>query len=483
MWGAMMELSFEQKEDLGLKYVLDLLDPVCPYGAKRLKAAGFFAPGEAAALERELDNVETLVSALEQAPEAVMAFRHCLSALKDISGSLENLKLAALGEVELFEVTAFLLRLKMLIPLAQALPGYEKLHEAALEPVDAALSVVDPAGSGRLSFFVEDARTPALLEIRREKRELEKQLREPGADRDNLLAARLVLAKREEAELQNIYAAMSDALRPMLPQLLGNARAAGVLDACLCKAMLARRYKSCRPKVGGGVLRLEGALNPGIADALAERGQEFTPISAELPLGVTVLTGANMGGKSVAMKTITLNLSLALMGFFVFCEAAQVPLFEEMELINRDFSSATGGLSSFGGEILRFNEAVERLKAGSFSFIAMDEFARGTNAQEGAAIARGVVKYLNGQKAITLLATHYDGTAAFAARHYQVKGLRRLEEGAVPSAASGKAGIRLIGEYMDYGLISVDKEAECPRDALRICRILGMEQEILNNIQ
>ena len=35
---------------------------------------------------------------------------------------------------------------------------------------------------------------------------------------------------------------------------------------------------------------------------------------------------------------------------------------------------------------------------------------------------------------------------------------------------------------MDYGLIAVERETECPRDALRICRILGMKQEILDDI-
>ena len=59
------ELSFEQAEDLGLKYVRDLLEPVCPYGVKRLRAEGFYAPEQRDALERELDNVALLRAALD----------------------------------------------------------------------------------------------------------------------------------------------------------------------------------------------------------------------------------------------------------------------------------------------------------------------------------------------------------------------------------------------------------------------------------
>ena len=46
----MIRLSFEQKEDIGFKYVRDLLEPVCPYGVKRLKTEGFYGSAEKEAL-------------------------------------------------------------------------------------------------------------------------------------------------------------------------------------------------------------------------------------------------------------------------------------------------------------------------------------------------------------------------------------------------------------------------------------------------
>ncbi|MBO4915311.1 MAG: hypothetical protein J5449_08920, partial [Oscillospiraceae bacterium] len=92
---------------------------------------------------------------------------------------------------------------------------------------------------------------------------------------------------------------------------------------------------------------------------------------------------------------------------------------------------------------------------------------------------RAVVRFLAGKNAVTLLATHYDGTAEFAARHYQVKGLKRL--GAeTEGAGTGTDRLRQIETAMDYGLIPVASDAECPRDALRICHMLGMAEEILD---
>ena len=140
--------------DEDLNYVLDLLEPACPYGAKRLKS------GEIEDLERELDSVARMYGALDE----IGPVRDALSGLKDVSGTFQRLRRALdpLGEVELFELTAFVLRLKELIPLAEA---YERFA-----PVDGVLRILDPSGSGRLSFYVEDSRSPELQRCRRVKR-------------------------------------------------------------------------------------------------------------------------------------------------------------------------------------------------------------------------------------------------------------------------------------------------------------------------
>jgi hypothetical protein len=84
---------------------------------------------------------------------------------------------------------------------------------------------------------------------------------------------------------------------------------------------------------------------------------------------------------------------------------------------------------------------------------------------------------------VTILATHYDGAAEYASRRYQVRGLREFSEKSQGLKTAG-TGVRFVGMgmNMDYGLIQVGKDEECPRDALLICRLLGMDEEILENI-
>ena len=62
-----------------------------------------------------------------------------------------------------------------------------------------------------------------------------------------------------------------------------------------------------------------------------------------------------------------------------------------------------------------------------YSLFLLDEFARGTNPDEGAVIVQAVTRYLNGVNAISLLTTHYDKVAEYARLHYQIIGLRDVD--------------------------------------------------------
>ena len=476
----MIRLTYEQTEDIGLKYVRDMLCPVSPYGVKHLKAEGFYGQDRLSELEAELNNISLLQKELEENGDAVEKLRHALSELKDLSGTFETGTSRTLSEVELFELSSYCLRMQELKSLAEALPAFPNLSGICFESLESARRILDPEGHDRPGFYIEDERTPALALARKKKRELELCLRTASAEeKDILLRKRQEAVRLEEDALKEIHVSMSGDLRPYLPMLSGNAAAAGRLDAGIAKAELAAKHGCVKPQIGSADLVLEDAVHPQVADALSARGGNFTPITITLSRGVTVLTGANMGGKSIALKTVLLNSVLALSGLFVFARSAQVPVFDRVDVINRDFSDASHGLSHFGGEILRLKEALEHLQEGGLSLIIMDELARGTNALEGAKIVKGTVNFLSGKNAVTLLATHYDGAAESAVRHYQVKGLTRKEDKVLPLTESGRDGLQLIEKNMDYGLIEVKPGTECPKDAIAICHLLGLPEEIL----
>ena len=165
-------------------------------------------------------------------------------------------------------------------------------------------------------------------------------------------------------------------------------------------------------------------------------------------------------------------------------KAARMPLFESVLMLFEDMQSIQSGLSGFGSEIVQFQKALAQVEQG-YSLFLLDEFARGTNPDEGAVIVQAVTKYLNEVNAISLLTTHYDKVADCGKAHYQIIGLRDIDPEAIRRelAVSGEDGIRVIARHMNYGLYRVEGKSDCPRDALNICRMLSLKPGILHLIE
>ena len=85
-----------------------------------------------------------------------------------------------------------------------------------------------------------------------------------------------------------------------------------------------------------------------------------------------------------------------------------------------------------------------------------------------------------------MLATHYDNVVQWGSAHYQVIGLKELDVERLQKEltnASDEMGMRLISQHMNYGLYRVEGRQDCPRDALNICRLLGMDPDIVKIIE
>lgn len=443
-----MNSDAKLRADSGYDWVIQRLEPASPLGAALARQPQWYGPGREDALRRELSRVEQAKSW----PRArVETLTHQLSQLRDIRGTFRRGDQVPMDVVELFEVKHFLLRLEALGKEYAAAP----LEGMELAPMDDMLALLDPSGRRLPAFHVENAFDPALERIRSEKARVEQALREEQTDA--LLARRAELARQEDEAERGARRRLTAALLRGKERFLSNLDALGRLDLVLAKAALARKYGCVRPEIGTDEVILEEMLHPQVAEHCKDG---FTPVSVTLARGATVITGANMGGKSVCLKAVTLNLLLLHTGFFVFARRMTSPLFDCVGLIGADGQSVEQGLSSFGAEVKALDEAL-RQGSGRLSFLALDEFARGTNPREGAALARALVAHLNTLDCVALLSTHYDGVAGAARRHYQV------------------AGLDLETRRLDYRLIPAAPDAPCPRDALKICRLLGLDDGLM----
>ena len=483
----MIELKFAQKENIGFQYVMDALRPCSPYGEEAVRLLQPYSPEQRPELLRQLNNIRRVLEGEDRCREPLNKMLSTFMTMKNIRLTVNKCREAALNEIELFEVKRFLLQTDEILPQFQRVQQVLALEGVSLEDTRDALDLLDPERNRIATFYISDSYSPRLRTARKAKKDLEDQIRRlpGGEEKEALLARRVLAAAEEEHEEMVVRGQLSEKLRPYLDAMLHNMDAVADIDLTVEKAGLAKKYGGVMPRLTEASLRMEDMINPQIADVLEEKGKRFTPVSIALGKGATVITGANMGGKSVALKTIALNILLTQCGFFPFAAAAEVPLFDSMHIISEDLESIDRGLSSFGGEIVRFNQVIRRLPEG-FAFILLDEFARGTNPDEGAAIVQAVTSYLNGANAVTVLATHYDNVAQRGSAHYQVIGLKDLDVDRLQTEiaqAGDDVGVELIARHMNYGLYRVEGRQDCPRDALNICRLLGMRPEILKMVE
>ena len=469
-----MKLNSQLKEDTGYSWVMTRVEPASPFGHALVRNPKWYGPGEQDKLEAEFSRVDTLLNLMGEGSVLLESIIHILSEFHDIRNSLKRPTSAPMDEVELFEVKHFLIYLERLAEECGKLPRLEGLE---IRPMDAALNLLDPSGRRLPAFSVENAFEPALERVREEKALVENALRQTEKKgRDDLMARRRELVLKEDRLELEARKRLTMALLRDRDTFISTMEDIGRLDLVLAKAKLARRFCCCRPAITAEarVVAVD-MIHPEVADHLKERGGEFTSVSLTLEQGATVITGANMGGKSVSMKSLTLNLLLAQTGFFAFAKAFSAPLFDSVSLICTDRQSVEQGLSSFGAEVAALGDVLRQEK-GKFFYVALDEFARGTNPREGAALARALVEYLGRLNCVALLTTHYDGVSDAARRHYRVAGLGALDTAAI---RKDEAPLDRLSRLMDYHLIESEPGEPCPRDALRVCRLLDLEPDLM----
>ena len=483
----MINVSFDEKVKIGLQYALETLHGCSPFGLERIRRLRFYTPEERDALETELYNVQALAQNAESLKGVYNRLMTMLCQIKDIRNSLRRCRDGEVPDhVELFEIKGYLQRLDGIRPLLAEMNAAAQLRGVMLHDPAAALAILDPNGTGSRGFYIPDSATAKLKEVRAAKKEVEERLfhAQTDAEKDDLRLQRTRICAEEESEEMKVRRAMGAALAPMVDDLLADAETIGRLDFMVQKALFAVRYGGVMPELTDGALALEDMVNPELMDLLAEQGRAFVPVSIALEQGATVITGANMGGKSVAMKTVALNALLLQAGFLVCAKSARMPLFHSVKMLFDDLQSIQSGLSGFGSEIVQFEKALAEVEQG-YSLFLLDEFARGTNPDEGAVIVQAVTRYLNGVNAISLLTTHYDKVAPCAHEHYQIIGLRDVDPEQIRRelAVTSEDGVAVIARHMNYGLYRVEGKSDCPRDALNICRMLSLKPEIMHLIE
>ena len=215
--------------------------------------------------------------------------------------------------------------------------------------------------------------------------------------------------------LIELRAAVTDEERRVLLELSGEtwARRAEILalldgligfDTLRARARWAGAMRAVTIAPGGERLKLEGARHPLL---LEKRGADTVPLDLVLERGGSLLlvSGPNMGGKTVLLKTVGLAVALAHAAIPVpAAEGSAAPEIDDIVVDLGDEQSVDLGLSTFAAHLGRLAEMAGA--ASPRALVLADELGAGTDPEEGAAIGRALIEHLAARGAWGVMTSH-----------------------------------------------------------------------------
>ncbi len=532
------ELASEKtKRETGLDHVFASLNILTPYGRKKLRAYVPFLPGREEELRTEFKKIEDVQEIVRSDEALTGQLKETLMLVKDNSLTLEKSRDTTLSVVEIYELKILLLQMDKLRRLNE-----EKNFPDDFIPDDMTriLDYLDPEGSRVSTFYIYDSFSEELAKLRREKKEAERHLRKQrrekvgeikkefglnltpkfditvnkhDSDRIKMIEDIPVLEKSSEDYMSITWQLRSDdemdrlqgqmegleeeiekeefRIRRWLTAHIAGFAASikesceriGALDLALAKAEYAIEHDCNVPVITDEhIVEFQDGRHLQAEEILKKDGGSYCPISIRLEDGVTCITGANMGGKTISLKLSGLVPLMAQYGLPVPCTQAIVGLSTSIEILVGDSQSIERGLSSFGSEMEELKSMLE--SSGSRSILLIDEIAAGTNPSEGLALTKSLIDHLKVRDYITLITTHYElGKDEEDIVRLQVTGLGEADLSRLDSElknADPKARINVIRKHMDYRLRRAEGKSNVPQDALNIARMLGIESDIID---
>ena len=216
-----------------------------------------------------------------------------------------------------------------------------------------------------------------------------------------------------EQKIIRLESSLFDEVRKTLAAQINHLKAfaqiVAELDVYMSLALDAMKGNWTKPEVNNGTeLYYENGRHPLVEDTLS--AGSFVPNNLDIgsqQIQIMLITGPNMGGKSVFLKQTAIITILAQMGSFVPASAARLGVVDKIMTRIGAHDALGRGNSTF---MVEMNETSHILASMTpHSLILLDEVGRGTSTFDGISIAWAIVEYLykphGGPK--VLFATHY----------------------------------------------------------------------------
>lgn len=219
-----------------------------------------------------------------------------------------------------------------------------------------------------------------------------------------------ILQGKEQEEIERIICELCRDCGDYADILAENYKVCTELNLYFAKSNLAAKLNCSLPEItDDGKIYLKKARHP-----LIDKNKA---VPIELSLGdeyqTLIITGPNMGGKTVALKTAGLLSAMTMCGLLIpVADGSRISVFSHILADIGDSQSIEQNLSTFSSHT---NKVIEILgTADESSLVLLDELGSGTDPVEGAALAIAVIRRLMENGAKIMVTTHYQELKVFA---------------------------------------------------------------------
>ncbi len=365
-----------------------------------------------------------------------------LSHLKDIRKTLLRLSDGLLlDDIELFEIK----QLAIINQEIRDLTGNNYPVYLKLPDLQNVIDILDPECKRINSFYIYDSYSTALKNAR-------DHLRISGNSSAEIMNLISIL---EESVRENI----SESLKQYTTSLNSALNILSKTDILIAKSEQIEELKLTIPDFSENRATYIAMFNPEVSEILKQNKREFQPVDISFKANEPLLiTGSNMGGKSVTLKTLALCQFLFQFCFGIPATKASIPIVEYVSYSSGDGQDYKKGLSSFAAELKRIDHILKKSDSGNITLALIDEPAGTTNPREGTALAAGLIKVSEKRIAYSVITTHYN-LDTVNCNKLKVTGLQNGE--------------------MNYSLIPVTG-ASIPDEALNIAEALEIDHNWLS---
>ena len=528
-------LSEEISESIGFDLIWSEIKPISPLGKTEKRNSTPFLNKDRDKLKKELNNLEFIIEKKKNNTDNFAKIKNILTELKDLRGTINRsrVKKTILDDIELFEIKENIIKIQVLKEEIEKIK-LNNLFEEDFKDVKELLEILSIGQGESESFYLADEYDAELLKIRKKRKELENKLitykkklsqevekicRRPLSIEDEISISKnetdiieklkkskfvslirenfaaLTFKLIENEKIIDLKAAINKSknkeeirgnlvrkeittkIKEFSLDLLSNLKNVAYLDFLMAKAEFSLKINGSKANIiDEEIIKIKNGRHLFVERELAKKGMQFQKIDLQVKKGSTLITGPNMGGKTVALKMVALLVAMAQHALYV--PAAEMK-FNLRNYIYFTLSSDNlkTGLSSFGTEIIALKEVID--SADNNALILIDEIAHGTNPQEGYAIAYSIIKKLDNKNSISIITTHFERLAfKLDISHLQVKGLDKKLLAKYKNSIQ-KNGIDVLNKCMDYSLEKRNYGSEVPHDAIKIARVLGFNEDIL----